>query len=116
MPPQNRDDYERLKDVSNFFASGQLRQGWHHWQDYVHRRNLQVGYENPLPEPTLKIRFLASVLFIVWALQTITGIAISLTIDGIEEDLRLDGRFREFYAIRRVLDHIMAIVCIFKRF
>ncbi|XP_021349634.1 uncharacterized protein LOC110447958 isoform X2 [Mizuhopecten yessoensis] len=108
MPPNNRDGnaqvyYETLKDVFDFLKSGQPRQGWQHWRDFIHRNYLQLGYEHPLSDPTLKIKVWASVLLIVWFILMTVWAAVIFTTDAITEDFTSKGRFQEFYAIPRVL-------------
>ncbi|OWF52272.1 hypothetical protein KP79_PYT04111 [Mizuhopecten yessoensis] len=80
-----------------------LCKGWQHWRDFIHRNYLQLGYEHPLSDPTLKIKVWASVLLIVWFILMTVWAAVIFTTDAITEDFTSKGRFQEFYAIPRVL-------------
>ncbi|XP_033732855.1 uncharacterized protein LOC117322193 [Pecten maximus] len=101
---------ELIQLVLDKFLELNFAQGWRLWLNYIHRSSYGQHIPLLLPEPTGKMKLWASLLLILWFVMTIAWISVIFTMDAVQADLTPEGRFREVYAIPRVIGNIKAVL------
>ncbi|XP_021349636.1 uncharacterized protein LOC110447959 [Mizuhopecten yessoensis] len=101
------------------FVNFKFLQAWRLWIDALHRlRRRAHRLENvqPLPEPPRILKLWASIALIFVFVFSFAMFVCGITKEVVTEELTPDGRFREVYAIPRIMRNTKyALSCFFRR-